>query len=126
MALEDVERRIERHLATLLSNGSRAPMPSLHLVQAPVFHGYTFSLWLQFANRPGTAALEQTLDGAPVEVRSGDTEAPDNLGVAGQSGVMVGQIRPDRNNPRGVWLWMAADNLKLTADNALQVVQEVL
>src|SRR5438445_37867 len=60
-ALEDIELRIERHLATLLANSSRAPMPSLRLVQAPVFHGHSFSLWVKFEENPGAEAIAKTL-----------------------------------------------------------------
>lgn len=126
VALEEIETRIERHLATLLSNSGHAPVPSLRLVQAPVFHGYSFSLWIEFEPRPAVAALEQILKEAPIDLRSSALEPPNNVGVAGQSGVAVGAISADRNNPRALWLWMAADNLKLAADNALQVIQEVL
>ena len=38
------------------------------------------------------------------------------MGVTGQSGVIVGDIRVDRNNPRAVWLWIVIDNLRLRAD----------
>ncbi len=126
VSLEEIESRIERHLATLLANGSGAPVPSLRLVQSPVFHGYSFSLWMEFAERPSVAAMEQLLDETPIDVRNQDAEAANNVGAAGQSGVIVGSILQDRNNPRALWLWMAADNLKLSADNAFQVVQEVL
>ncbi len=126
VALEEIESRMERHLATLLANGSGAPVPSLRLVQAPVFHGYSFSLWMEFTERPGVAALEQLLDEAPIDVRNADAEPANNVGAAGHGGVVVGSILSDRNNPRALWLWMAADNLKLSADNAFQVVQEVL
>ena len=44
--LEEVESRIERHLASLLI-ASHAPMPSIRLIQAPVFHGYSASLWVE-------------------------------------------------------------------------------
>ena len=59
--LEDAEARIERHLATLLHNTSNAPMPSLRLIQAPVFHGYTLSGWVEFTTSPGVAAIEEAL-----------------------------------------------------------------
>ncbi|MDQ6677427.1 MAG: hypothetical protein M3Z09_09040 [Acidobacteriota bacterium] len=126
VALEEIETRIERHLATLLSNSGQAPVPSLRLVQAPVFHGYSFSLWIEFEQRPAIAALEQILKETPVDLRESALEPPNNVGVAGQSGIAVGAISADRNSPRAFWLWMAADNLKLMADNALQVIQEVL
>ena len=126
VALEDVESRIERHLATLLANAGDTPVPSLRLAQAPVFHGYSFSLWMEFAERPAVVALEHLLDESPIEVRNAAAEPPSNIAAAGQSGVTVGAISPDRNNPRALWIWMAVDNLKLSADNALLVLQEVL
>jgi aspartate-semialdehyde dehydrogenase len=44
LKLDDVETRVERHLATLLERSGDGPMPSLRLLQAPVFHGYSFSI----------------------------------------------------------------------------------
>jgi hypothetical protein len=48
------------------------------------------------------------------------------VGVAGQSGIAVGAIAADRNHPRACWLWAAADNLRLVADNALSVAAALL
>jgi aspartate-semialdehyde dehydrogenase len=126
VSLADIESRIERHLATLLSFSGGVPFPSLRLVQAPLFHGYSFSLWLEFETNPGVAALRQVLGEPPIEVRGPDLDPPNNVGMAGQSGVAVGAITPDRNHPQGMWLWMAADNLRLVAENAAEVLREVL
>lgn len=80
-SIQSVETRIARHLATLLSiqetardrsQGSVAqpdslpadasiPMPSLRLIQAPVFHGHSFSVWVAFDEDPGTETLEREL-----------------------------------------------------------------
>ena len=124
VSLEDVELRIERHLATLLANSSRAPMPSLRLAQAPVFHGYSFSLWVDFEENPGVAALEKALAGAGVDVRGESLDPPNNVGMAGASGIAAGAISLDRNRPSACWIWMAADNLRLTAENAVAVAGE--
>ncbi len=126
VALEDVEARIERHLATLLGNSGGAPAPSLRLIHAPVFHGYSFSLWVEFESKPGIAAIEQILNEPPIDFRGADLEPPNNVGVAGQDGVAVGAVTADRSNPQAVWIWMAADNLRLGAENALAVVKEVI
>jgi aspartate-semialdehyde dehydrogenase len=124
--LEDVEARIERHLASLLALGSHAPMPSLRLIQAPVFHGYTASLWMELDNNPGVAALQQTLSDIYVEVRAADTEPPNNVGVAGQKEITIGAVSVDRNHPNAVWMWLAVDNLRLTAQNAAMVVWDLV
>lgn len=125
--LEEVEMRIDRHLATLLDRGSRMAMPSLRLVHAPVFHGYSFSIWIEFAApAPDAAALEEALASASIEVRRSADEAPDNAGVAGEKGLIVGAVRPDRNRPRAFWVWLVADNLRLLAENAMAVAKEYL
>ena len=122
--LEEVEARIERHLASLLA-ASHVPMPSIRLVQAPVFHGYSASLWIELEQNPGVAAIEQALSERFMEVRSRDTEPPNNVGVAGQNEVTVGAISVDSNQPNAIWMWMALDNLRLTAQNAAMVVRDV-
>ena len=125
--LEDVELRIERHLATLLSlegEGAGAPMPSLKLVQAPVFHGYSFSLWVEFAHPPGMEALEEALAAPGIDWRGADLEPPNNVGQAGQDGIAVGAAGLDRNHRQACWFWMVADNLRLAAHNALEVARQ--
>jgi len=127
--LEEFELRIERHLATLLDlpgEGENAPMPSLRVVQAPVFHGYSFSAWVQFENNPGVEALESSLAIAAIDVRGADFEPPTNVGQTGQSGVSVGAIAPDRNDPEACWFWLVADNLRISAENAVAVARQLV
>lgn len=128
-ALEESELRIERHLATLLDlpgEGEGAPMPSLRVIQAPVFHGYSFSAWVEFENGPEAEAIESSLEMGAIDVRGADSEPPNNVGQAGQSGISVGAILPDRNNADAVWFWFVADNLRLLAENAVAVALELL
>ena len=122
--LDGIEQRIERHLASLLAAYPAIPMPSLRLIQAPVFHGHSFSAWVEFEENPGAEALGRALAAGGLDVRPDDP--PSNAGIAGQSGLSVGAIAADRNNPRACWLWMVADNFRLAAENALAVAKEVL
>jgi len=129
ISLEEAELRIERHLASLLAlpgEGESAPMPSLRLIQAPVFHGYSFSAWVEFADTPDMEALESSLSVESIEVRGGDFEPPTNVGQAGQGGISVGGIIPDRNNTDAVWFWFVADNVRLAAENAIAVVRQLV
>jgi len=125
-SLEDVETDVDRHLATLLSKTPEIPLPSVNVAHAPVFHGYTMSLWVEFENRPAMEVLSAGLKTADIEVRTGDEEPPSNVGAAGQSGITVGSIHEDRNDGRAVWFWIVADNLRVTAENAAEVVREAL
>jgi len=124
-SLGDIELRIERHLASLLT-GSVAPMPSLRLVHAPVFHGYSLSIWAEFDAAPDVAAVAQAFSGEHIDVRTADHEPPTNVGVAGQTGITVGAISVDRNQPRACWFWLVADNLHLAAENVVEVVRAYL
>ncbi|MES1258678.1 MAG: Asd/ArgC dimerization domain-containing protein [Acidobacteriota bacterium] len=124
--LHEVEERIERHLATLLDRTEGVPMPSLRLIQAPVFHGYSMSLWIEFEDAPPAPELEEALAGDFIDVRGAPLEAPTNIGVVGQSGVSVGAIVPDRNNGNAVWMWMAADNFRLAAESAAMIAREAI
>ena len=124
--LAATEARIERHLATILSDETsthKIPIPSLRLVGAPVFHGYSFSIWAEFDGSVSAQEIGEALASAQIEVRSGEEEAPDNVGVASQSGLIAGDIRVDSNNPNAAWLWVVADNLRLMADSAADLVQ---
>jgi aspartate-semialdehyde dehydrogenase len=124
--LADVEDRIERHLASLLERMDGPPMPSLRLIQAPVLHGYSFSFWIEFEEAPAAQDLEDALSQDPFDLRSTDLEPPNNVGVAGQSGIAVGAIAPDRNNSNAFWIWAAADNLRLAAETAALIAAEAL
>jgi aspartate-semialdehyde dehydrogenase len=129
VALEETELRIERHLASLLSltgEGAGVPMPSLRLIQAPVFHGYSISAWVEFEAEAGLEELERVLAGESIDVRSRDLEPPTIVGQAGQGGIAIGGIRPDRNHGRAYWFWMVADNIRLMAENAVAVAEQAL
>lgn len=125
-ALQAVEHRIEKHLASLLVLVKNVPMPSLRLTQAPVFHGYSLSFWIELEKRPDLTEIEECLASPHIEVRSAEFDAPSNVGAAGQRGLIAGVIEPDRNNPRGVWIWAVADNFRLLVDNAIDVARVML
>jgi aspartate-semialdehyde dehydrogenase len=119
--LEDIEQRIDRHAATLLGVANKVPMPSLRLIQAPVFHGHSFSFWISFREPVSTTAISEALATAQIEVRSPDLDPPSNVGSVGQSGVTVGLIEADRNHPNAMWMWAVADNFYITVENAISV-----
>jgi aspartate-semialdehyde dehydrogenase len=125
-SLEAVQLRIERHLAILLGGRSGAPMPSIRLVHAPVFHGYSISVYVEFKAPPDVRAVADALSSDEVDVRGGDLEPPNNVAIAGLGGIAVGAISPDRNSPKGCWFWVVADNFRLKAENAVAVARSLL
>jgi aspartate-semialdehyde dehydrogenase len=124
--LQDVEERIERHLASLLERSAGAPMPSLRLIQAPVFHGYALSLWVEFEESAGLSEVEEALSVELIDLRGSDVEPPDNIGIAGQTGIAVGSVVSDRNSGNAFWIWAAVDNLRLAAESAAMIAREAV
>jgi aspartate-semialdehyde dehydrogenase len=122
--LEGVEQRIVRDTTSLLSAWAAMPMPSIRLLQAPVFHGHSMSVWVEFASDVDVKQVSRVLSAAEVDVRP--DEPPSNANIAGISGLSVGAIQVDRVNPRACWLWMVADNLRLAGENAVAVAKERL
>jgi aspartate-semialdehyde dehydrogenase len=124
--LEQYEHRIERHLATLLAKcGARTPMPSLRLVQAPVFHGYSLSIWVEFESAADPHAIREALACAQIEVRGPQDEPPTNVGVAGEGGLTV-SVERDDNDARACWIWGVVDNLRIAAENAIMAAAGIL
>jgi aspartate-semialdehyde dehydrogenase len=122
--LDLIEQRAERHLASLLAAWPGVPMPSLRMIQAPVFHGHSFSAWAEFDENVDAVAIAQALAAQGLDVRP--DEPPTNAAIAGQSGISVGGIWTDRNHSRACWFWLVADNLRLAAENAVAVAAEIL
>lgn len=123
--LLSVEQRIARDIATLLTRQpaqAAIPTPSLRVVHAPVFHGYSFSLWVEFDAIIDSVAASEALASAQVEIRGAKETAPNNVGAASQSGLIAGDIRVDENNPRALWMWIVGDNLRLTADAVAELI----
>jgi aspartate-semialdehyde dehydrogenase len=118
LALAAVERRIAQHLDCLVGPLGLG-LPSLRLLHAPVFHGYSMVVWLQFGAPVGADDIAQALTGAGFEVRGPDQEPGSNTSTAGQSGITLSDITPDRNAVHAFWLWLAFDNLRAHADNVL-------
>jgi aspartate-semialdehyde dehydrogenase len=99
-------------------------MPSLRVIQAPVFHGHSFSVWVEFEANPDAGTISRELARQGVDVRPDDP--PTNAGIAGHSGISVGAIAGDSNNSRACWLWLVADNLRLAGENSVAVAREFL
>ena len=119
------EKRIRNHYAQLA--GGALPALALQIVQAPVFHGYVASMLVEVASPAGVDQVEAALAGEHLDVVSGESDPPSNLSAAGQEDVMVRVIKESSEGELGTrfWLWLAADNLKLAALNAIACASEL-
>jgi len=115
--LANVEERVIKHFRRIA--GDAAPVPSLLLVQAPIFHGHAFSIHVDMEGPVDVEAISRGLAGEHVTVVPVADESPSNVGAAGQGDILV-SIKPDTNDPNGVWLWAATDNLRVAAITAVE------
>ncbi len=123
-SLENTEKRIVEHFRKTVRD--RVPVPSLVLLQASIFHGHAFSLYIDFEKPVSVGDLAQVLAGEHVDIMRGvEEEAPSTVSAAGQEAVMV-SLRADAQRPTGVWLWAAADNLRVTALNAIGCAEQLV
>ncbi len=116
-SLDEQQQRLEEDLTALYGE---TPWLSLRLVQAPVFHGYTASAWVSFEADVTVEALARPFR----EVRTEDEGPATNSGIAGESGLVLDRIIAD--GPRAAWFWVASDNLRLVAENALLAAASVI
>ena len=113
-SLESIERRIISHLRTLL--GEQAP--ALTLVEAPVFHAHTFSIYVEFEKAVSNGDFSQALAGEHVHIARTQEDTPSNVNVAGKDEILVA-VHHDAVQANGFWLWAAVDNLRLAAITAV-------
>ena len=118
--LQSIEQRVLKHYKRIA--GKDALQPSVRLVQAPIFHGHAFSLYLEMEQPIALGDLSQALAGEHVTVARQTEDSPSNVNAAGQGDVLVSLARDD-NHPNGVWIWAAADNLRIAAATAVECAE---
>jgi aspartate-semialdehyde dehydrogenase len=121
-SLASVEERVLRHYRKL--TGDDAPAPALQLIQAPTFHGYAMSVFLEMETAADIPGLTKALTGDHVVIPGAEEEAPSNVGSAGQADVQVA-VKVDPVHANGVWLWAAADNLRIAALTAVECAESM-
>jgi aspartate-semialdehyde dehydrogenase len=119
LALEAVSQRIRNHYRQIARD---AVEPSLQILQAPVFHGHGFSVYLELEKPVTLADLSQALTGEHVIVSGSPEDTPTNVSAAGQGDILV-TLTTDANHKNGVWLWATTDNLRVAALTAVECAE---
>ena len=122
-ALDSVEARISPPLPEDCRR-RRCREPSLMLLQAPIFHGHALAIFLEMQSPSDLAALSQALAGDHVAIPGAEEDAPSNVSAAGQADILL-SLKNDPAQPNGVWLWAAADNLRISALTAVECAESM-
>lgn len=127
--LDSVEARVLRHYEKIA--GAGAPNPSLLLVQAPIFHGHALALFLEVADVAKELAKKEPQDfalalaGDHIVVPGADDDPASNVTAAGQGDILL-WVKSDPSQPNGVWLWAAADNVRIAALTAVECAESMI
>ena len=123
-SLESVRAAIAHEVAQYLAG--RAAVPAIQLVQTPVFYGYAFSVYAEFAAAHAPEQLAAGFKNLGVKIAAPGDPAPTNISVAGESNIQLAPIEPDANVATGMWLWGVAENLRLASTNAVRIAEELI
>ncbi len=121
---EDAPQKLARSTRTISAHydalaNDRLPALSLQLLQAPVFHGYTSSVFLEFREAVSKAEVVKALGSGRIEI-AGDADLPSNLLAAGRRELLISVAADGEGDGHTrFWLCVAADNLKIAAANAI-------
>lgn len=93
-------------------------------VSVPVFFGNSMALHIETREKLGAETARELLAQAPgVELLDGDYPST-VTDASGQDAVFVGRVREDISHPRGLDLWVVADNVrKGAALNCVQIAE---
>ena len=122
--LEDARAAVARDTAKYL--GGRLPVPAIQLIQAPIFYGVAFSFFVEFEQPYSPEEITTALQGTGVNVSKPGETAPTNVSVAGSREISLSPVVRDPNVECGYWLWGAVDNIRLAADNAARIAENIL
>ncbi|MFB3921204.1 MAG: Asd/ArgC dimerization domain-containing protein [Terriglobia bacterium] len=115
------ERLISSQVRNYLAG--RFPVPALKVTQVPVFYSLALSVYVETAGAVAPEAAEAALAGERLRVRRRGEPAPSPVGAAGSGDILVDHITPDAGYPQGFWIWATVDNVRLAAENAVEIAQ---
>lgn len=114
-----IHNEVRRYLA------GRFPVPALKVTQVPVFYSLALSVFAETAEAVAPEAAEAALAGEHLRVRRRGEPAPSPVDAAGSGDILVDQITHDPANPDALWIWAAVDNIRMAAENAVEIAQDL-
>lgn len=122
-SLSEVRERIRKEVSPLA--GKLGVTPSIQVVHAPVFYGYTFAALAETAPATAQEKLREACEKAGFLLWK-DADGP--LGNLSAGDAAMRLALPEKNPPQSGawWNWGAVDNIKLPATNAVKLAEMLL
>ncbi|HYW66946.1 MAG TPA: Asd/ArgC dimerization domain-containing protein [Candidatus Dormibacteraeota bacterium] len=96
---------------------------SLNLIHVPVFYGMVFSACADLAATVDLESLEESCRAAGFVVQASGEPPPNNVSVAGETSLYLGEPVKDAVREGSWWFWGACDNLRVPAWSGVKLAE---
>jgi aspartate-semialdehyde dehydrogenase len=104
--------------------GRTFPKPAINVVQAPVFHSHSFSIFVNvLATREELAAH---LAASPMFAIDHTPGNPSPVSVVGSDKIHIDRLRSTAHTSSSHMLWAVADSLRIAATNAIETAEHIM
>jgi len=105
--------------------GRNLVAPSIQVLHAPVFYGYTFLAIAELNPQQSKDALLEICRKAGFTLDSDASSPLGNLNASGDSSIHLALPESDSAQPGTWWFWGAADNIRLPAATAIKLAEKL-
>ena len=122
--LQLIRERIRQEAST--AAGSDFVHPSIQVLHAPVFYGYTFSAVAEVNSKQTKEGLAEACRKAGFVLEVEACEPLGNLTGSGDAVIHLALPEADSAQPGTWWFWGAADNIRLPAATAVKLAEKLI
>ncbi len=122
--LQSVRARIRREVAEAV--GNNPVRPSVQVLHAPVFYGYTFVADAELNSQLTKENLIETCRKSGFTLDSDPASPLGNLNASGDSAIHLALPDGDSAQPGNWWFWGAADNIRVPAAAAIKLAEKLV
>ena len=123
--LQTTRDRIRREASVASTQFSSKVVPSIQVLHAPVFYGYTFVATSELKPGQTREGLVEILRKSGFSLEIPQSSPLGNVVAAGDSAVHLALPEDDPAQPGTWWLWGAADNIRLPAATAIRLAEKL-
>ncbi len=122
--LQSVRARLRREVAEAV--GNNPVQPSIQVLHAPVFYGYTFVAVAELNSQLTKETLIEICRKSGFTLYSDAASPLGNLNASGDSAIHLALPDGDSAQPGTWWFWGAADNIRVPAAAAIKLAEKLV
>ena len=108
-----------------IAAGRDSVQPSVQVLHAPVFYGYTFAAIAELNSKSSQDDLIELSRKAGFTLDSDPNSPLGNLNASGDSAIHLALPESDPAQPGAWWFWGAADNVRVPASTAIKLAEKL-